>query len=44
MGCLHTLWDITEASFRVLVQPAFGTLLRGAVTNDDLRDEEVPES
>ncbi len=39
MGCLHTLWDITEASFRVLVYPWFGATLRGAVTNDDLHSD-----
>jgi hypothetical protein len=36
VGYLHTLWDIREDSFRMLVQPGFPPALPGAGTKDDL--------
>ena len=36
MGYLHTLWDIGEDSFHMLVQPGFRPALPGAGTKDDL--------
>lgn len=35
MGYLHTLWDIHEHSFRMLVQPGFPPALPGAGTKND---------